>query len=97
MWWPHASCISTKSHAQAEEVKTWDIGDIVGATGPVHKSGKGDLYVIDRKTQLLTKALRPLPDKWHGLSDTEMRYRQRYVDLIVNDDVKRVVSAHAPL
>ncbi|HSC75850.1 MAG TPA: lysine--tRNA ligase [Pseudomonadales bacterium] len=79
-----------KSHTQAEEVKSWDIGDIVGATGPVHKSGKGDLYVMIEKTQLLTKSLRPLPDKWHGLSDTEMRYRQRYVDLIVNDDVKRV-------
>lgn len=79
-----------KTHAQAEEVKGWDIGDIVGATGPVHKSGKGDLYVLIEKTQLLTKSLRPLPDKWHGLSDTETRYRQRYVDLIVNDDVKRV-------
>lgn len=78
-----------KIHAQAEEIKTWDIGDIVGATGPVHKSGKGDLYVLIESAQLLTKSLRPLPDKWHGLSDTEMRYRQRYVDLIVNDDVKR--------
>jgi lysyl-tRNA synthetase class 2 len=79
-----------KTHMQAEQVKGWDIGDIVGATGPVHKSGKGDLYVLIEKTQLLTKSLRPLPDKWHGLSDTETRYRQRYVDLIVNDDVKRV-------
>lgn len=79
-----------KAHTQAEEVKGWDIGDIVGATGPVHKSGKGDLYVMIEKTQLLTKSLRPLPDKWHGLSDTETRYRQRYVDLIVNDEVKRV-------
>jgi len=79
-----------KNHVQAEEVKSWDIGDIVCATGPVHKSGKGDLYILIEKTQLLTKALRPLPDKWHGLSDTETRYRQRYVDLIVNDDVKRV-------
>ena len=78
-----------KIHAQAEEIKTWDIGDIVGATGPVLKSGKGDLYVLIESAQLLTKSLRPLPDKWHGLSDTEMRYRQRYVDLIVNDDVKR--------
>ncbi|HNL91519.1 MAG TPA: lysine--tRNA ligase, partial [Pseudomonadales bacterium] len=73
-----------------EEIKSWDIGDIVGATGPVHKSGKGDLYVLIESAQLLTKSLRPLPDKWHGLSDTETRYRQRYVDLIVNDDVKRV-------
>ncbi|MEZ5538886.1 MAG: lysine--tRNA ligase [Pseudomonadales bacterium] len=79
-----------KTHAQAEEIKSWDIGDIVGAAGPVHKSGKGDLYVLIESAQLLTKALRPLPDKWHGLSDTEMRYRQRYVDLIVNDDVRRV-------
>jgi lysyl-tRNA synthetase class 2 len=79
-----------KTHTQADEIKGWDIGDIVGVRGPVHKSGKGDLYVLIETAQLLTKALRPLPDKWHGLSDTEMRYRQRYVDLIVNDDVKRV-------
>ncbi|HQQ62565.1 MAG TPA: lysine--tRNA ligase [Pseudomonadales bacterium] len=79
-----------KTHAQADEIKSWDIGDIVGCTGPVHKSGKGDLYVLIETAQLLTKSLRPLPDKWHGLSDTETRYRQRYVDLIVNDDVKRV-------
>lgn len=79
-----------KTHAQADEIKSWDIGDIVGCSGPVHKSGKGDLYVLIETAQLLTKSLRPLPDKWHGLSDTETRYRQRYVDLIVNDDVKRV-------
>ncbi len=79
-----------KSHPQAEEIKGWDIGDIVGVQGPVHKSGKGDLYVLVDSARLLTKSLRPLPDKWHGLSDTETRYRQRYVDLIVNDEVKRV-------
>ncbi len=79
-----------KNHPQADEIKGWDIGDIVGATGPVHKSGKGDLYVLIERAQLLTKALRPLPDKWHGLSDTETRYRQRYVDLIVNSDVQHV-------
>lgn len=79
-----------KTHPQAEDIKSWDIGDIVGITGPVHKSGKGDLYILIQTAQLLTKSLRPLPDKWHGLSDTEMRYRQRYVDLIVNDDVRRV-------
>lgn len=79
-----------KTHAQAETIKSWDIGDIVGVSGPVHRSGKGDLYVLIETAQLLTKSLRPLPDKWHGLSDTETRYRQRYVDLIVNDDVKRV-------
>ena len=67
-----------------EEIKGWDLGDIVGASGPIHKSGKGDLYINMREARLLTKALRPLPDKYHGLADQEMRYRQRYVDLIVN-------------
>src|SRR5690554_156618 len=71
-------------------VKTWDIGDIVGVTGPVHKSGKGDLYVFIESCELLTKSLRPLPDKYHGLSDTEIRYRQRYVDLIMNENARRV-------
>lgn len=66
----------------------WDIGDIVGASGPLHKSGKGDLYVNIDKCQLLTKSLRPLPEKYHGLSDQELRYRQRYVDLIMNKDVR---------
>ncbi|ARD23757.1 lysine--tRNA ligase [Shewanella japonica] len=63
-----------------------DIGDIVGVTGQLHLSGKGDLYVNMEEYQLLTKALRPLPEKFHGLSDQETRYRQRYVDLIVNED-----------
>jgi lysyl-tRNA synthetase class 2 len=66
-------------------IKSWDIGDIVGGEGPVHKSGKGDLYVYLDQAALLTKALRPLPEKWHGLADQEQRYRQRYVDLIVNE------------
>ena len=68
--------------------KTLDLGDIVGITGVLHKSGKGDLYVQMDEYQLLTKSLRPLPDKFHGLADQEMRYRQRYVDLIVNPDVR---------
>jgi len=67
-----------------DEIKGWDLGDIVAASGPIHKSGKGDLYINMREARLLTKALRPLPDKYHGLADQEMRYRQRYVDLIVN-------------
>ena len=70
------------------EIKGWDLGDIVGGEGPVHKSGKGDLYIYVDKAALLTKALRPLPEKWHGLSDQEQRYRQRYVDLIVNAEVR---------
>ncbi len=71
------------------DIKTWDIGDIVGGEGPVHKSGKGDLYVYLDSAHLLTKALRPLPEKWHGLADQEQRYRQRYVDLIVNEESRR--------
>jgi len=72
-----------------QEIKTWDIGDIVGVEGPVHKSGKGDLYVYLENAQLLTKSLRPLPDKYHGLQDQEIRYRQRYIDLIMNEEVRR--------
>ncbi|MEH6469146.1 MAG: lysine--tRNA ligase [Porticoccus sp.] len=68
--------------------KSLDLGDIVGVSGALHKSGKGDLYVNMERYQLLTKSLRPLPDKYHGLSDQEMRYRQRYVDLIVNPEVR---------
>jgi lysyl-tRNA synthetase class 2 len=69
-------------------VKTWDLGDIIAAEGTLARSGKGDLYVEMTSVRLLTKSLRPLPDKHHGLSDTEQRYRQRYVDLIVNEDVR---------
>jgi lysyl-tRNA synthetase class 2 len=71
---------------QLADIKSWDLGDIVGAYGTLQKSGKGDLFVDMEEPQLLTKALRPLPDKHHGLADQEMRYRQRYVDLIVNDE-----------
>ncbi len=75
-----------------EDIKSWDIGDIIGGSGELHKSNAGGLYVDLDQAQLLTKSLRPLPDKWHGLSDTETRYRQRYVDLIVNEDSRRVFA-----
>ncbi|MEW6998443.1 lysine--tRNA ligase [Colwelliaceae bacterium BS250] len=65
-----------------------DIGDIIGVKGILHKSGKGDLYVNMGEYSLLTKSLRPLPEKFHGLSDQEMKYRQRYVDLIINEDTR---------
>ena len=71
-------------------IKGWDLGDIVGARGPIHKSGKGDLYINMEEARLLTKALRPLPDKYHGLADQELRYRQRYVDLIVSPESRDV-------
>ena len=81
----------------ADEIKTWDIGDIISATGPVHKSGKGDLYVYMKETSLLTKSLRPLPDKFHGLQDQEIRYRQRYVDLIMNESSRRTFSIRSKM
>ena len=81
----------------ADEIKTWDIGDIISATGPVHKSGKGDLYVYMKETSLLTKSLRPLPDKFHGLQDQEIRYRQRYVDLIMNESSRRTFAIRSKM
>ncbi|GAA3911268.1 lysine--tRNA ligase [Halomonas cibimaris] len=80
-----------------EDVKSWDIGDVVAGRGPVHKSGKGDLYVKMADATLLTKSLRPLPDKFHGLTDQEARYRQRYVDLIMNPDSRRVFETRAAI
>jgi lysyl-tRNA synthetase class 2 len=72
-----------------EEFKEWDLGDIVGAEGVLFKTKTGELSVKVSKIILLTKALRPLPDKFHGLSDQETRYRQRYLDLIANDETRR--------
>ena len=66
-----------------------DIGDIIGVAGDLHKSGKGDLYVNMENWQLLTKSLRPLPEKFHGLSDQETKYRQRYVDLITSEHTRK--------
>ncbi|MEO1081536.1 MAG: lysine--tRNA ligase [Pseudomonadota bacterium] len=71
-------------------IKGWDLGDIVAARGSLQRSGKGDLYINMEEARLLTKALRPLPDKYHGLADQELRYRQRYVDLIVNEESREV-------
>ncbi|MGQ8364084.1 lysine--tRNA ligase [Glaciecola sp. 1036] len=66
-----------------------DIGDIIGVSGQLFKSGKGDLYVNMENYELLTKALRPLPEKFHGLADQETKYRQRYVDLIVSPETRK--------
>jgi len=72
-----------------EGFKKWDVGDIIGATGIMFKTKTDELSVKVDSVQLLTKSLRPLPDKFHGLTDTEIRYRQRYVDLIMNEEVKK--------
>ncbi|MBU2967273.1 lysine--tRNA ligase [Amphritea sp. 2_MG-2023] len=77
--------------------KSLDLGDIIGVTGVLHKSGKGDLYVDLGEYELLTKNLNPLPDKHKGLQDTETRYRQRYVDLIMNDDSRKVFEARSKI
>ena len=68
--------------------KKWDIGDIIGVEGFVFRTRKGEISVHAQKIQLLSKSLLPLPEKWHGLKDQDTRYRQRYVDLIVNPEVK---------
>jgi lysyl-tRNA synthetase class 2 len=71
-----------------QEFKHWDIGDIVAARGTLFRTRTGELSVRCRELRLLAKALRPLPDKFHGLEDRELRYRQRYVDLIVNESTR---------
>ena len=70
------------------DFKKWDIGDIIGITGLVFRTKTGEVSIHAQKIVLLTKSLKPLPEKWHGLKDTDTRYRQRYVDLIVNPDVR---------
>lgn len=82
----HIQAYAGKATQQAlkERYKGLDIGDIIGVKGKLERSGKGDLYVDMAHYQLLTKALRPLPEKYHGLADQELCYRQRYVDLIMN-------------
>ncbi len=77
------------------DFKTWDVGDIVGAHGRLMKTKTGELSIRASKIELLVKSLRPLPEKWAGLTDTETRYRQRYLDLIVNPDVKKVFEKRA--
>ena len=73
-----------------ETFKGWDIGDIIGASGVLFRTKTGELSVRVESLTLLVKSLRPLPDKWHGLADTETRYRQRYVDLIVGESTRQV-------
>lgn len=78
-----------------DTIKSLDLGDIVAASGYIGRSGKGDLYIHLEDFELLTKSLRPLPDKFHGLTDTEVKYRQRYLDLIVNEETKRTFEIRA--
>lgn len=73
-----------------QQFRKWDVGDIVGAGGSLFKTKTGELTVMADSLRLLTKSLRPLPEKFHGLADQETRYRQRYVDLIMNEQSRRV-------
>jgi lysyl-tRNA synthetase class 2 len=73
-----------------EAFKKYDVGDILAATGVLFKTKTGELSVRVENLRMLTKSLRPLPDKWHGMADVDMRYRQRYVDLIVNEQSRNV-------
>ena len=75
--------------------KGWDIGDIVAVEGRIFKTNKGELSVHAAGIRLLSKSLRPLPDKFHGVADQELRYRQRYVDLIMTDDTRRTFMARS--
>src|SRR5262245_36424195 len=78
-----------------EEFKHWDLGDIVAVEGTVFRTNKGELSINASSIRLLVKALRPLPGKFHGLADQEMRYRQRYVDLIVTEAARRVFETRS--
>ncbi|HOT41098.1 MAG TPA: lysine--tRNA ligase [Syntrophorhabdaceae bacterium] len=77
--------------------KRFDIGDIIGVVGRVFKTKTGELTVLAEEIKLLTKSLRPLPEKWHGLKDIEERYRKRYLDLIVNPGVKEIFIKRAKI
>ena len=79
------------------ELADLDVGDIVEAEGTLTASKRGELSIEPARVRLLTKAIRPLPEKWHGLSDVELRYRQRYVDLIANPDVADVFRARSQI
>ena len=77
--------------------KGWDLGDILAAEGTLFRTRTGELSVKVDSLRLLVKSLRPLPEKWHGLTDQETRYRQRYVDLIINDDSRRIFTTRSQI
>ena len=83
--------------AAYEAFKGWDVGDIIGAGGVLFRTKTGELSVRADALVLLVKSLRPLPDKWHGLADTETRYRRRYVDLIVSEQSRKVFRARTQI
>jgi lysyl-tRNA synthetase class 2 len=81
--------------AEHAAFKHWDLGDIVGVQGPLFKTRTGELTVKAKRVRLLAKSLRPLPEKFHGLADQEQKYRQRYLDLIVNPETRRAFQVRS--
>ena len=79
------------------DFRTWDLGDIIGVAGALMKTRTGELTIHAAEVRLLTKSLRPLPDKFHGLADQEMKYRQRYVDLIMNEETRFTFLARSAI
>ncbi len=88
-------------HALAEDdfarLPLMDVGDFIGVSGPVMKTRNGELSVLAENLRVLTKSIRPLPDKWHGLTDVSTRYRQRYVDLMVNPEVRQTFKVRSEI
>jgi len=78
-------------------VKLMDLGDLIGVRGPVFRTRTGEATIEVRELTHLAKCLQPLPEKWHGLKDTEIRYRQRYLDLIVNEDTRRIFGVRSAI
>jgi lysyl-tRNA synthetase class 2 len=78
-----------------DDFKQWDIGDIIAITGQVFKTNKGELSIHAATARVLAKSLRPLPDKFHGIADQELRYRQRYVDLIMTEQTRQTFAARS--
>jgi lysyl-tRNA synthetase, class II len=83
--------------AQYADFKKWDVGDIVGASGELIKTKTGELSVAVSELRILAKSLRPLPEKWHGIADPEVKLRQRYLDLIMNDRTREVFRLRTDL
>src|SRR4051794_10929305 len=83
--------------AAYELFRKMERGDFIGASGPAFVTRTGELTILAESVQVLTKAVRPLPEKWHGLTDVELRYRQRYVDLIVNPGVRDVFKKRSAI
>jgi len=85
------------AEGQYLQFKQWDLGDIIAAVGTMFRTNKGELSVRVEEIRLLTKSLRPLPEKFHGLTDAEARYRQRYLDLIANDATRETFKARSKI